>query len=116
MLIVPTTIAWKNASRPSIRPRLAATAAAIVAIPGSGSPLSATQPAAKANPISCVKNIHRTGPITREFVPPRKSLAPPRSDEASAGAEPVTGRSLLAEFVPPARARLAASADQALAA
>jgi hypothetical protein len=90
MLIVPTTIAWKNAARPTIRPTPAPTAAASVATLGSGPPLIATQPHATTRPTNCVQNVHCTVPMRREFVPPRKSLAPPVSDDPSASSGPNT--------------------------
>jgi hypothetical protein len=41
-----------------------------------------------------VQNIHCNVPMRREFVPPRKSLAPPVSDDPSARAGPNTCRSV----------------------
>ena len=88
MLIVPTTIAWKNAPRPTVIPRPAPAAATTVATGGTGSALIATQPPASTTAISCVKKMNCNVPIRRAVVPPRKSATPMPKDDPSAKGGP----------------------------
>src|SRR3984893_18564195 len=94
MLIVPTTIAWKNAARPIVIPRPAPAAATTAAAGGNGSALIATHPPASTTAITWVQKMNCSVPTRRDVVPPRKSATPKLNDDPRAKAGPNTRRSL----------------------